>query len=433
MNIAFFTPLPPVKSGISEYSENLLDCLNEQCKVTVFIDEYEVLPNIKNKYKVLSFQKYEEKNRQDPFDLNVFQVGNNYYHHYMHDFILSYGGITVLHDYVLHHSLAWMTLVKGEYEKYIEEMEYNYSEIGRELAQLRLRGIWSEFQHFLYPLNKRYIQASSGIIVHSEFIKNVIEETYPDKNVKKINMGIPFETNCRSVNKKEIKQKLNIKTKNFIVGIFGFATPMKQTKLILQAFSKICADIPDALLLIIGAVEDPDIYSAIEDLDLENKILAPGFVSNDNFVEYITITDVACNIRYPTAGETSATLLNLMKHEIPVIIFNYRQFAEIPDSCCVKIDLDKKLVEQIYDQILFLYKNSDKRKQIGANAKNYVIENHSINHACNEYIAFFQEMEKTVIRDRIKNNIFTNLDQITDRYVLENHFKEILMEMEISE
>ena len=40
MKIAYFSPLSPVKSGISEYSEiHLLPFLKKYCEVVVFIDK----------------------------------------------------------------------------------------------------------------------------------------------------------------------------------------------------------------------------------------------------------------------------------------------------------------------------------------------------------------------------------------------------------
>ena len=48
-------------------------------------------------------------------------------------------------------------------------------------------------------------------------------------------------------------------------------------------------------------------------------------------------TDLAVNLRYPSAGETSGTLIRAFESGKPVAVSDYAQFAEFPDDCVVKI------------------------------------------------------------------------------------------------
>ena len=48
-------------------------------------------------------------------------------------------------------------------------------------------------------------------------------------------------------------------------------------------------------------------------------------------------TDVAVNLRYPSAGETSASLLRLLADRKCTMVSAYRQFLEIPADAVVRI------------------------------------------------------------------------------------------------
>jgi len=427
--LAFFSPMPPIKSGISDYSEALLDHLTKVANIEVIIDDYEPTLKIREKFDIVYFREYETQNRIRPFDLNVYQIGNNPYHHYMHPFILKHPGIIVLHDYVLHHSLAAMTLVQGDIKGYVDEMVYNYGEIGRELAQLRCKGIWTEYQHFLYPLNKRYIESSLGIIVHSEFIKNQILMKYEEKPVIKVNMGLNFNKEVNQKSKTEVRKRLGLKADQFIIGVFGFVTPMKRIDYILKAFCRIIEEIPHALLLIVGSVEDKNVYGEIEKLKHKEAVKITGYVTREVFDDFMAVTDIACNIRFPTAGETSASLLNLMKNGVPVVIFNYCQFSEIPDDCCIKIDIDDEVVCKMASRIVQLAQNSELMKQIGQNAKRYIEENHRVENIYPEYIRFVGDIYKNRIRSKFKEEVIKSTNMKCHESIYRLSFYKVFKEM----
>ncbi|MDH3619167.1 MAG: hypothetical protein OEM89_10710, partial [Nitrosopumilus sp.] len=61
MKIAYFSPLSPIKSGISKYSEvNLLPYLQKFCEIDVIIDN-DYTPNnefVKNNLTIIPFKKF---------------------------------------------------------------------------------------------------------------------------------------------------------------------------------------------------------------------------------------------------------------------------------------------------------------------------------------------------------------------------------------
>src|SRR3989304_6307312 len=112
MEIAYFSPLTPIKSGISDYSEKeLLPFLKKYCNIEIIIDKgYKPLNKfIKENFKVISYEKF-----QDKYDLLLYHIGNNSFHIYAYELALQKPGVVVLHDAFIHHLVRRMTLGRRE-------------------------------------------------------------------------------------------------------------------------------------------------------------------------------------------------------------------------------------------------------------------------------------------------------------------------------
>jgi hypothetical protein len=72
-----------------------------------------------------------------------------------------------------------------------------------------------------------------------------------------------------------------------------------------------------------------------------------GYVPDEEFVNYFAEVDRVVNLRYPTAGETSGTLIRAFDAGKPVAVSDYAQFAELPDDCVTKIPLGSGEVEAL--------------------------------------------------------------------------------------
>src|SRR5436190_23493154 len=116
MRVAFFSPLPPARSGIADYSDALLEALMRFVDVEVFASA----PR--------SF---------DParFDAILYQVGNNGFHDFVYETALRHPGIVVMHESNLHHLITDLTIRRGDWDAYVRECEYNGGDVAREYAE----------------------------------------------------------------------------------------------------------------------------------------------------------------------------------------------------------------------------------------------------------------------------------------------------------
>src|SRR5690348_15854043 len=101
MRIAFFSPMPPARSGIADYSEALLESLRSLGEVEVFS---QAAPDFDTRR----------------YDVLLYQVGNNGYHGFVYETALRHPGVLVMHESNLLHLIAALTIKRGDWNVYVE-------------------------------------------------------------------------------------------------------------------------------------------------------------------------------------------------------------------------------------------------------------------------------------------------------------------------
>ena len=139
--LAWFTPLPPIRSGISQYSIELIPTLSQNYEIDIFVNSQEDLRFIKSALNILDAHDFIHKHTQDPYELIVYQMGNAPCHAYMWPYLVQYPGLVVLHDANLHHSRARTLLQEGRPDDYRTEFSYNHPSAPCGVAELGLNGL----------------------------------------------------------------------------------------------------------------------------------------------------------------------------------------------------------------------------------------------------------------------------------------------------
>src|SRR5687768_3391752 len=102
MKLAYFSPLNPQPSGISDYSEELLPYLAAQADVDLFVDGFHPSnPKVTTYFRFFDY-------RRDPsmlarlrdYDAVLYHVGNDHrYHGGIFDTMRAHPGVVVFHDF----------------------------------------------------------------------------------------------------------------------------------------------------------------------------------------------------------------------------------------------------------------------------------------------------------------------------------------------
>lgn len=389
--IAYVSPLNPVKSGISDYSEELIPALSRHYDIEIYIPN-DFKPTNQSLANYGTFRKFHElPARYATYKTVLYHMGNNYEaHHDIYDLLVKFPGIVVLHDFSLHHFFAQKTLEMGDQQAYLNEMLYCHGMEGLEAAEKFLKGKskppW-ESQSLKYPLNLRVLDHAAAVIVHSKFAKEKIEEQTPFVPVFEVPMPARhiIEHDQADEMKKQARRALGLKDDEIVISTLGYVNPTKRVDKILAALGQLKKEkkIPSFKFVIVGQIsEDYPVHAYIKKNGLQDDVICTGFVSLEQFETYIAASDFCINLRYPTQGESSASLLRILGYGKPVIVTDVGSFSDFELDYVIKIPYDDEEIKQLMKAIDQFAKRSLTASEF---IMHYVRINHSLERVASDY------------------------------------------------
>jgi len=393
MRLAYFSPLPPARSGIADYSAELIPALAEHLELELFVDEgARVDESLTARFPVRGDRAFPALWESGRYDAVLYHVGNNPdFHARTWAMLRRIPGIVVLHEAMLHHLVRGMTLAKGDLDGYVEEMRYAYGKTGEALAR-RSVGTGIPLDVWSYPLFERVVDTSLGLIVHNDCTGDRVRASRPGTRMVKIPHHLSLRELDGAVSPDQARAALGLPPDAFVVASFGFITPAKRLDVALRAFARLKREVPDAVYLLVGEVSPHYDFAGILTADLAPGVTVVGRTELDRFLFYMLAADLTVNLRYPSAGETSGTLIRLLGLGKPVIVSNTGAFREIPDDCCAKIDLDETEEELLAAVLRRLALDEPLRRRMGENARRHMAEHHTLEGSARAYADFVREI-----------------------------------------
>lgn len=369
--IAFFTPLPPIESGISDYSVDILIELSKYFDIDVFIDDYIAICKLPKNVKIVNYKIFNKNNYKNI----IYQMGNNgKYHLYMLKYIQKYGGILVLHDYNLKDFVYYACFKELKninlFKKYLLE-DMNENKASKYLQDIQNNNYSNNLE-----LNGFVTKYVNKIIVHSDFLQQKLHEKYQDKNIKKI---LHYSKINSQISVGELKKHFHINTNTIIFAAFGSIQNTKRVIPILKAFYKLSKEYSDIYFLWIGEISatlKDQFYQLINRLQLNKIVAISHYINLNTFDTFIDLSDICLNLRYPYNGENSGSLSRLLSKGKCTIINDIGSFSEIPDNACFKIQSAANISEEteinnIYNAMRTLLQDKIMRYNIEKKARLY--------------------------------------------------------------
>jgi glycosyltransferase involved in cell wall biosynthesis/SAM-dependent methyltransferase len=374
VRLAWFSPLPPMASGIADYSSELLPLMRERAVVDVYCPRPRRFrrPQVPPGMRLIDPALYE--GRSGDYDAVLYHLGNNPQHEFVYEAALRRPGITVFHDFVMHHLIAHMMVEDGRQPtRYAGLLRREYGNAGLRLADLRYQGVATEYEKFLFPLNRHVAEASKAIVVHSEDSADRMRQIAGGVPVRVIphHAGRP-PGGLEGLDRASARRALELPSDAFLVGHFGFITRPKQPAAVLGGFARLAAAHPRALLVMIGADNTGGgLDRHIRKLGLEGRVRMAGFVDLRRFYLYMKAVDAVVNLRFPSAGESSGTFARALAEGRPVIVNNLGSFSEVPPDVALKVEIDGDQAKEVGDHLLRLADDLEYREAIERRARAY--------------------------------------------------------------
>jgi glycosyltransferase involved in cell wall biosynthesis len=167
---------------------------------------------------------------------------------------------------------------------------------------------------------------------------------------------------------------------------------------------------------------------------LDEGIKKTGFVAMRDFEILLSCSDIVVNLRNPSMGETSATLLRAMMAGKPCVVTDIAWFSELPDDVVIKIPKNRyHEKENLKIELELLINSPTKRKRIGENAKNYVQRHHDPSKIADEMKQFMDKcfssrnmpISELCLRSNAKRlddiELGNREDLLSKNYAIRNH------------
>lgn len=385
--VAYLTPLQPVASGISQYSEDLIPWLASAVRLDVIVDGYTPLHLDRLRPARIRDARRFTPNR---YDATLIHMGNSPAHNYMIPFALAQPQILVLHDIVLHHLMVWRAVQRrGGREAYRAAMRAAYGERGDAVAARVLLG-QNPPAMFDYPLNEELIRAARLVVTHSPSSAAWVERLVPGARTRVVPMGVPPVV---PVARAAARARFGIAPETFVILSLGRVNPFKRMPAVFRALRRLADELPDVRLLIVGG-DSPhyDVPRLARFAGVERYVQRLGYVPDGDLPALFAASDVCVNLRHPTAGETSAAVLRLMSAGLPTIVTDTGAFADLPDDAVLKTPPNAFEGEVLVAYLRALATDTVFRAVIGENARAFVAREHTMRRAAEGFLAVLSEV-----------------------------------------
>jgi glycosyltransferase involved in cell wall biosynthesis/SAM-dependent methyltransferase len=349
MRVAFFSPLPPSKSGIADYSAALLEPLRGQAEVEVFADAEKTFDPARH-------------------DVALYQIGNNPYHAFAYEAALRHPGVVVMHEANLHHLMAELTIRRDDWDAYLREAEYNGGEPALAHAR-RARALEVGPDYDGLPMLRRILERSRAVVAHSRFVAGEIRQAGFAGPVAVIPHGAWIPAGDRM----GFRHRLGLDELTPLAGVFGFLKPYKRISESLRAFRRLVSLVPEAKMILVGETHPAfPVHDMIRALGLAAHVRVIGFAPIEDFVGYMAACDVVLNLRYPTVGESSGSMLRALGLGKAVLVSGVGAFREYPDEICLKVPVGPGEEDYIFEYLNALVSRPEMARAMGRRARAWV-------------------------------------------------------------
>lgn len=370
MRVAFFSPLPPARSGIADYSEALIESLRPLVELEVFSRAAQAF---------------------DParFDAMLYHVGNNGFHDFVYETALRHPGVVVMHESNLHHLIADLTILRGDWDGYMAECEYNGGAAARAFAE-RVRRLEVGPDYEGLPMTRRLLESARGVVVHSRFMEREVRAAGFTGRMA----VIPHGAWIPAADRNAYRHKLGLDELTPLAGIFGFLKPYKRIAESLRAFRRLIRLAPNARMILVGEPHaDFPLEGMIRSMGLSANVRVLGFTPIEEFVGYLGACDIVLNLRYPTVGESSGTLLRSLGLGKAVLVSEVGSFAEFPEDVCLKVPVGAGEEDLIFEYLNLLVSRPEVAEAMGARARDYVAQVCNWGTVARQYAQFLEGKE----------------------------------------
>ncbi len=341
MKLNWFSPLPPARSGISDYLWHVLPSLAERASLTLWTNQDDWDSALERYATVKKYHGIDEFWRQvNQAEMTIYHVGNNpVFHGEIWELSTHHPGVIVLHDVALQHLFIEVFIqYHHDIAGYLASMERFYGKRGRRAAQRLIDHECTPedlCQHF--PLTLLATERALGVLIHNQ---DGFDALSSHGRWPVAWSGLPYKPSEESRQLRELSAKDVCR-----LIVFGHLGRNRRLEPLLKALAGL-AERERFRLDIYGEVWNASYVHQLRDsLGLANQVELHGFVPDSELKEALSRADLAINLRFPTVGETSLSQLLIWEHALPTLVTKAGWYSELPNDAVAMVRMEHETAD----------------------------------------------------------------------------------------
>ena len=399
--IHWFSPLPPSETDIANFSVRVARELQRLCNLTLWTDKRD----LKKKRSTLGLscpiRSYTDTERAIT-DLNradaiFFNFGNNAaFHRDIWTKSKEFSGCAILHD------LSLFEFGKSIYNKSLGQ-NTSLALLGRRIygqtTDQEIRQAFEDPETYdvaeKYPFTQWLISGCWGAIQHTH--PDFLESPKPLLNELErpiFHAYLPYPSTIP----KERQTAMRKESSPLHCLMFGYIGGDNRRLIpILEALYRYPHK--DKIRLHLAGKIHPRfaVERRLKNMGIQHLVTLHGFLNENGLDQLIRNTDLVINLRYPSRGESSGSLLRAWNQEACCLVTNYGYYEGLPENTVIKTAIKNEAAD-IHAAWDMLLKNPHMGIKYGKEGKNFLEEKHSVE----DYVAAVLKIAEFPINERSK-------------------------------
>ncbi len=414
--LAYVSPLPPARSGIADYSAELLPELSRFYNIELILEQEESVDNAWiNANLPIRTSEWLLKNKKS-YDRVIYHFGNSSFHQHMFDLLNKVPGVIVQHDFFLSGIQAHRDLqgsARGAWADALYQSHGYQAVYERFIAKDIAEVIWH------YPANLNVLQRAKGVIVHSMHSCELAEYWYGSEAAKDWKTIPLLRKPAEKVSCANAKQSLGFSSDDLVVCAFGVLGKSKLNHRLLQAWlnSPLCSN-EKAHLVYVGQSDDDDythlLLKKIKESTARDRIKITGWADENVFKKYLSAADIGVQLRTLSRGETSAAVLDCMNYGLATIVNAHGSMADLNPNGVWMLP-DEFTDDELIAALTTLSEDIECREQLSKQAQEIIRTQHKPTYCAEQYFNAIESFyKKSVFGLDGLINVLVNQNQQTE-------------------
>jgi glycosyltransferase involved in cell wall biosynthesis len=394
MKIAWFTPFKKA-SAIGRFSRSVTNQLAKHAQIDLWLADSEDLHE--TDLRIIPYTRIRNASYWlREYDAVIYNLGDQLGNHQeIYKMSQRVPGIVILHDFVMHHFFAAYYIAPHTRGlEYVEAMRRWY---GINDIRITTRGVeggpgkvWETDEVVRYPLFEEAIRDCTGVITHSEFLRDRVAKVSPVP-VRKINLAYDVDRAPTNLSRAD----LGIPAGQALAITIGHVNENKRVQVVLEALASSPSLRKEMIYVVIGGCGEP-FGEQVQELSrrhgLQDMVRFTGFADSGQLRAYLSHADLCINLRLPAMEGASASCIEQMLYGKPVIVTDTGFFSELPDDCVRKVRPAHEL-EDLTRHLNRLIADRKAAQAMGMRARRYAEESFRPEEYARQVLEFADEVK----------------------------------------